>query len=377
MDAPTMYDHLIEPQAPLVFRSGRPFGAGSRDGANFPWPSSLAGALRTQVMDDRAWHVPLTAEQREQLCALRAYGPILAARDGGRITPMLPRPADAVLLADEDGHKAYHRLAPTELPEGCSCDLPAGLQPLLLAAAPKGKPQPGPSFWPLASLLAWRRGEDLAPFASDEPASEARSHVALDRATLAADPGRLFQTEGLDFSRRRNDGGRGFGTRDWVFLCRFAQALGERALTFGGEGRLSWLSAAPPATLAAPPEHLAAVAASRQITLTLVTPALFAAGWRPAWLEGAGDVPGIAGLRLRLRAAAVERWQGISGWDLAAWGPRAARKALAAGATYWFEVVDEPPAGWASKLWLAPISDQPQDHRDGFGLVVPGLWNRP
>ena len=377
MDSPKMYDHLIEPQAPLVFRSGRPFGAGSRDGAHFPWPSSVAGLLRTQVMDDRDWRPSLSAEHRDELNALGAHGPILAQRVGDRITPMLPRPADAILLASDDGGTAYHRLAPGTLPAGCGCDLPPGLRPLLLAEAPKGKPQPGPAFWPLAKLLAWRRGEAIRPFAADEPAGEARSHVALDRATLAADPGRLFQTEGLDFSRRRNDSGRAFAATDWVLLCRFASPLAPRMVTFGGEGRLSWLSPAPPATLDAPPEHLATVAASRHLTLTLVTPALFADGWRPAWLDGAGEVPGIAGLRLRLRAAAVERWQGISGWDLAEWRPKAARKTVAAGATYWFDVVGEPPAGWASRLWLAPISDQPQDRRDGFGLVVPGLWNHP
>lgn len=377
MDAPTLYDYLIVPQAPLVFRSGRPFGEGSRDGANFPWPSSLAGLLRTQAMDDRGWHARLTVAQQDELRALNAHGPILAERSGQRITPMLPRPADALLLDDEGGGKAYHRLAPGTLPAGCGCDLPSELQPLLLAAAPKGKPQPGPAFWPLATLLAWRRGEHVDFFAPDEPASETRSHVALDRATLAADTGRFFQTEGLDFARRRKSGGRGFEARDWVFFCRFAQSLAERAVTFGGEARLSWLSAAPAGALDAPPEHLAKVAATRHITLTLVTPALFAKGWRPDWLDGAGEVPGIAGLRLRLKAAAVERWQGVSGWDLAAWGAKPARKAVAAGATYWFEVIGEPPAGWASKLWLAPISDQPQDQRDGFGLVVPGLWNHP
>lgn len=377
MEQPKMYNHLLVPQAPLVFRSGRPFGEGSRDGANHPWPSSLAGLLRTQVMDDDGWQGRLNTEQQQKLRKMSAHGPILARRTGSGITAMLPRPADALLLDDGNGGKTYQRLAPGTLPPGCACDLPPGMQPLLLAGEHKGKPQVGPAFWPLATLLAWRRGEDVEFFEPDEPTSEARSHVALARATLAADPGRLFQTEGLDFARRRKTSGRGFEAHDWVFLCRFAQPLAERAVTFGGEGRLSWLSAAPADALDASPADLATVAATRRITLTLATPALFGEGWRPAWLDDTGEVPGIAGLRLRLKAAAVERWQGVSGWDLATWGAKPARKAVAAGATYWFEVIDEPPAGWAEKLWLAPISDQPQDRRDGFGLVVPGLWNHP
>lgn len=375
MEQPTMHTHMIIPQAPLVFRSGRPFGAGSRDGAHFPWPSSLAGLLRTQAMDERGWQGALSAAQQQALRALPAHGPILATRCGGRITPLLPRPADALLLAGEDGQTAYHRLAPASLPPGCGCDLPAGLQPLLLAGEQKGKPQAGPAYWPLDTLLAWRRGAALPFFPPDEPARETRSHVALARETLAADPGRLFQSEGLDYACRRKADGRGFEARDWLFLCRFAETIPARALTFGGEGRLSWLDAAPAGTLQPPPDHLAALAGARRITLSLLTPALFAAGWRPAWLEGAGELPGVAGLRLRLKAAAVERWQSISGWDLASRSARPARKAVAAGATYWCEVVGEPPAGWAERLWLWPISDRPQDRRDGFGLVVPGLWN--
>jgi CRISPR-associated protein Cmr3 len=373
-----MHDYLIVPQSPLVFRSGRPFGAGSRDGANFPWPSSVAGMLRTQAMDERGWRPKLTEEQREELLALAAAGPILARREGGRVMPMLPKPADALLLLEKKGddeRKRYFRLRPGALPAGCGCDLPQGLLPLVLATEHKGKPQDGPAFWPLDELLRWRVGEEVAFFEPDEPKPESRTHVAIDRESFAADSGRLFQTEGLDFSRRRRPNHRGFESTDWVYLCRFAEAPGPRMVAFGGERRQSWLDKAEGAPLAAPDEYVKSVMATRRIALTLATPALFTRGWKPAWADSGQDVPGIPGLRLRLKAAAVERWLGISGWDLHAGGAKPARKAVAAGATYWFEVEGEPPAGWAQRLWLAPLSDAPQDRMDGFGLVVPGPWN--
>ena len=48
-----MNTYLIEPLAPLVFRSGKPFGSQSAaDGANFPLPSSMAGMLRTVTADN-------------------------------------------------------------------------------------------------------------------------------------------------------------------------------------------------------------------------------------------------------------------------------------------------------------------------------------
>jgi CRISPR-associated protein Cmr3 len=51
------------------------------------------------------------------------------------------------------------------------------------------------------------------------------------------------------------------------------------------------------------------------------------------------------------------------------------RKAVAAGAVYWFELLDEPPAQFLASLWLAPLSDDPQDQRDGFGLGLPAPWS--
>jgi CRISPR-associated protein Cmr3 len=126
-----------------------------------------------------------------------------------------------------------------------------------------------------------------------------------------------------------------------------------------------------------PEFHAQTLQYSKGIAITLATPALFSGGWKPGWLDEnlLGEVPGIPGLHLRLRAAAIERWHGLSGWDLKQKTPKLARKAVAAGATYWFEIIGTPPAGWEQALWLATLSDQPQDRRDGFGLTIPGPWD--
>lgn len=379
-----MKTYLIEPLAPLVFRSGRPFGAGSRDGALFPWPSSLAGMLRTALMDARGWPAHgLDDGQQRALLETAAAGPILARRGREGPIPMLPKPADALYLLPEDGGAvALHRLLPGGYPPGCGSDLPAGLVPLRLTAeAPKGKPQKGPEFWPLDKLLAWRRGEVVrfADLPGERPLADTRTHVAIARASLAADGGRLFQIEGLDFGPTRRAAG-GFAEHDWALLARFDAELESQAVTLGGERRLSWLTPEAHDALQLPPEHSDALQHGAGLSLTLVTPALFDLGWRPGWLRDGehgleGEVPGVPGLRLRLKAAAVERWQGLSGWDLRRQRPKLARKAVAAGATYWFEFVAPPPPGWAQALWLAPLADDPQDRRDGFGLALPGPWD--
>lgn len=376
--------YLIEPAAPLVFRSGKPFGAGSRDGANFPWPSAMAGLLRTQVMDARGLNPKHDVTHKDELLALPAAGPWLARRTGEAIEPWLPKPADAVLLKDDtSGKLQYHRLAPGRFADGTGADLPGGLLPVAFAKSVKGKPQPGPAWWPLTALLRWMQGQPVAPdeVAHDGDAApwcvERRTHVGIDRETLASENGKLFQTEGLDFGARRIDhDGRPGGWDDhrFVMLARGPAGIEAGAVTFGGERRLSWLATHVGEGIGQPKDWAASL--RKGLALTAITPAIFAGGWKPAWLDDAleGEVPGIPGLRVRLRAAALERWQGISGWDLAAWKPRAARKAVPAGATYWFDVI----AGDASQfqqLWLAPISDAEQDRRDGFGIVLPRAWN--
>lgn len=373
--------YLIEPQAPLVFRSGKPFGAGSRDGANFPWPSALAGLLRTQVMDARALRPWDTPAHRQELEALAVAGPFPVECENGRpVEAWLPKPTDAVLLRDEaSGAIGYVRLVPGHHAHGAGSDLPPGLMPVVHARISKGKPQPGPGWWPLSALLDWARGQpvDAARLMQRCPGQpwqvEQRTHVGIDRSRLASESGRLFQTEGLDFSPPRQQAG-GWQSRHFALLGRGPAGIAAGSVTFGGERRLSWLAPQTDDLLAAPTGWSDRLATG--LAITLATPALFSAGWKPGWLDAdlCGDVPGIPGLRLKLRAAALERWHGISGWDLAARQPRATRKAVAAGATYWFEVLAGTPTQLA-QLWLASLSDDEQDRRDGFGIAITRPWH--
>lgn len=375
--------YVIEPKAPLVFRSGKPFEAGSRDGANFPWPSSLAGLLRTQVMDAQGLDPKGNAAHLQQLLALEAAGPFLAECNphGALEDVWFPKPVDAVLLLNEGNNTLdYKRLAPGQYADGAGSDLPDGLAPVTFSEKTKGKPQPGPQWWPLKALLRWMQGKPVAPSdirdgnAPPPWQVERRTHVVIDRKTMAAKTGGLFQTEGLDFdaTRHRN----GWHDRRFVMLARGPAGITEGAVTFGGERRLSWLAPHHP-PVAEPPGDWAN-RLRQGFALTLATPALFSDGWKPGWLDErfVGEVPGIPDLRVRLRAAALDRWQGISGWDLVKQQPRASRKAVAAGATYWFEVLEGSDVQLA-QLWLAAISDAEQDRRDGFGIALSRPWHSP
>ena len=109
--------------------------------------------------------------------------------------------------------------------------------------------------------------------------------------------------------------------------------------------------------------------------LTLLTPALFDKGWLPGWLDSqtlTGTLP-HTNLQVKLRAAAIDRWLPVSGWDLQQHAPKAMRKAVSAGAVYWFEIQSGNPAELTQAQWQA-FRDSEQDRRDGFGIGLIGPW---
>lgn len=373
--------YLVEPKAPLVFRSGKPFGAGSRDGANLPAPSAWAGLMRTTAMEARGWRPRLSAEQQGELLELPAAGPFLCRRDDkGRIEPFLPKPADAVCLQGDTAGDGFRRLGPVALPDGVGCDLPPGLLPVgFVEGRDKAKPKPTATWWSLTDWMAWAlEGKRRPPEGEDAWRTvEERTHVGIDARSQAADEGRLFQTQGWDFSPQRQSRG-GFAAHQWLFLGLGPAEAGARAgrlVHFGGERRLSHLCHAGDNPLACPAGWRQRIGEASRFAVTLVTPGLFSRGWCPGWLDETlcGELPQLPGRRLRLTAALVERWQPLSGWCLHEGKPKATRRAVAAGATYWFEVCDGGRID-AGALWLASACDDPQDRRDGFGLMLPRPW---
>ena len=371
-----LHDYLIEALAPLVFRSGKPFGSqAGADGAAFPLPSSLAGLVRTLYADQ---HKQSFSNELRQIAVA---GPLLARREeDGRIVPLLPKPADALYLKDGI-NTLVMRLAPAPLPQGAGCDLPKALLPVQMIGHLDGKTVAGPQFWPLDRLVAWSAGaeQDFRQLEAEGLLSlvaEERTHVALDSLTHASDDGHLFQTGGIDLAAYR--GKDHWQQHDLVFLGRGEVELVSTLATFGGERRLSRLHPAGSGQWPAQPHELEAqTRAAKGLRLTLSSPAIFSAGHLPGWLDAqslTGTPPSCPGTLLRLKAAAIERWLPVSGWDLASHKPRAMRKAVAPGAVYWFELLGDPPAGFMDHLWLHPISDNPQDRQDGFGLALPAAW---
>ena len=368
-----MKAYAIQPQTTLVFRSGRPFGqGGDAQSLAMPLPSTLAGAVRT-CWGEQQKHIDFSKElNQEQLDLLRnqsVLGPLLMQES----SYLFPQPADAVYL-NRDGSVGVYQLKPGELPPDTGCDLPAGLSPVFMEDQVKGKPAPGPLWWEESHFNQWLKGEKtdfdcLTACGWAGPQQDLRTHVALDHQTKAGLDGLLYQTTGVNF-------------HDWVQNEHRSRSLmfgfdGELEapglIRLGGEGRPSILSAH--SSLPRMPEGLSEqIGQTQRLRLILLTPAIFSEGWRPAWLnaELEGTVP-ATDIRLKLKAAAIPRWEPVSGWDLKAGKPRAIRRMVPAGGVYWFEILEG--ADKVNDLWLRPVSDNRQDRQDGFGIMVPGAWN--
>ena len=387
----------MDPLAPIIIRSGRPMNAHTdADPAQFPPPSTVAGCVRT------AWARATDRNFGPELAEFAVAGPLLV-RDDGRV--LAPKPADAQYFRCGENEEAVPcclRAAPRPFHRGCDADLPEGLLPVQLTEEAVGKPGDGPAWWSWDDLLAFRDGEDMSidrlwQNGWSPPSGDRRTHVTINPDTGTVKTGALYETEGLDLGASPaafrtgvlgrtaamsptapdDDGASVGGLR---LLVRYDRALSPALVHLGGKRRLAALEPEPEGRWPAPTdEWLEKMRHAGGLCLTLLTPAVFSAGYRPGWLDDtlAGSPPGAPGLRLRLCAAAVERWRPHSGWDLAKRQPKPMRKLVPAGATLWFEVLDDCDAEAVAALWLASVCDEPQDRRDGFGLALPGPWTPP
>ncbi|MGH2533304.1 MAG: type III-B CRISPR module-associated Cmr3 family protein [Thermomicrobiales bacterium] len=406
---------LLRPRDPIILRDARPFSTdpGARAFTlDWPLPSTIAGALRTHIGTASGvdWTNP-AARARALGIAIRGAFLVDRVQDGDPWTPYFPAPADAVVYRPEDeGGKdgedgedgedgkdeepRVMRLWPDESladDEAAGCDMPTvnDLKLLPMTVERDEKPEPGYHFWSLKDTIAWLIGGDGLPTRHrTHIEQELRVHVAVSGDTLTSVEGRLFATTGLAFSPASRP--RWKEHPESAILCGVGLPAGSRIeawtpqpafLPLGGERRQARLTGADQIDLdpwTIPPELVQALEGETRLRLQLVTPAIFRTGWCPGWLTQRHrdrNPAQINGLGLKLRAAAVGRRVPISGWDLTNGCEKPVRYAAPAGSVYFFDVAEPLTAERITKLWLAPLSDGVYNREDGFGLVVPGVWN--
>jgi CRISPR-associated protein Cmr3 len=388
----------ISGRDPLVARDGRPFGAGQGNrmrSAGWLHPSVVAGSFRTTLAKEAPRDFDATTQ--DELLCIEVAGVLPLA--GGQL--YLPAPNDCVIGAEVGVCRARPELA--EPAQGAGADWPAGgLRPVVLDTERDFKPEPvPPAFWPMNRFARWLAGEKIDPRAPDflnRPMEDLRDHVSLEPETGAAEEGLLFTTAGIGSLALQRHGSRlgeakptGPPRFDSFAEIELAARVGPvplwgqqvlQALStwhpLGGERRLAHWSRHDDAKLWECHKDVKTAlgrANQERVTMTLATPAIFRDGWKPGWLDAqlTGE-PFAGGPRLRLVGVCIQRWRAVSGWSYKAGGPKAIRRMVPAGGVYFFDLIDKGRAAELATQWLGPVSDDPQDRRDGFGLAVWGIW---
>lgn len=388
-----MNSYLLESLAPLVFRTGKPFGnLASAQDVIFPLPSSVAGLVRALKIEQsqgklQDYAAKLKDEEYQQLLKIQAIGPFLvrfktAAKNDYQV--LVPKPANALYFENKaTGKVELIRLTPKAYADNCGADLPDNLLPVQMEIPTKGKPKSGVAYWTLEHFLAWQAGEKLTFEQVKEQGLEGipvdiRTHVAIDRGTGAAEDGKLFQTASFDLESRWDTELNAWAEERLGFLLLSSEQLKEDTATFGGERRLSYfLPVNEQESLGKPSANLlSSINQAKGFSLTFLTPAVFSQGYLPSWINPEtmqGTLP-HSDVKVSLKAVAIDRWLPVSGWDSIVWKPKATRKAVGVGSVYWFELESELSEQDLASLWLKPLADDSQDINDGFGAATVAAW---
>lgn len=365
----------LEPHDPLVVRDGRPFSAspGARAvSLDFPFPSTLAGAVRT-----RAWATGTT--DADALLALEVQGPMLVEL-GPPLAILAPAPADCVVLGADPKALRLRRLRPLQAKGVVSAGLGGDdANPVVTAMVNPDKAKPygkAPRFWHWTQFARWLKGacdEDNVEAASlghGGPTDSVRSHVQIEPATRAAAEGKLFQTRGYEYLR--GDAGLS-GTSRLGLLFATNAPLANGVDPFGGERRMARWRQTDTCFPKLDAELLECIVAHGGCRVILLTPAWFEQGWKPSDLfTGLGS-----GVTATLVGAAVGRPHTVSGWDLSLGAAKPSRRLAPAGSVYFLQIDGDRDKrrAFVQHIWMHCVSDGAQNRLDGFGLAAVGAWD--
>lgn len=379
---------MILPRDPLLFRDGKPFNATPGERASslaFPFPSTTSGAARTFARTNKDG--VFDSDAIPDLLKQSIRGPFLVEVDEqDRVLDWLfPAPADALLIdhgktGDRQSTWRY-RLTPKPLPPEAHTDFES-FQLVSPSEFRKEKPdRNAPNFWRWSEYKTW-----LAAVPKDGPVNlselgikelplETRFHVGIDANTRTAKSGALFQTRGLEFQvplsqPPENEMRPSLRTRRFALIVETDLPLREDYGFLGGERRAIRWKEANTSVPNLPEEVRNHILDTGFCRLILATPAYFESGFLPEVLLS--EAGGII-----VHAAAVPRYQTISGWDYVSGRPKPTKRLAPAGSTYFLEFKDKNKSVRAEaieRLWLRPVSDDERNQNDGFGLALLGAW---
>lgn len=376
---------FIRPLDVLYLRGNRLFdGAGAHGAALMPpWPSLVAGALRSRMLVDHginpsdfaAGYRPTGAVGGSlgtpaEPGAFRITEFRIARKTGEKVDACLPLPAD--LVAQGLDNILY--LRPTALHPKLESSYPLPLCPLL-PTAQQAKPLGG-LLLNSTGVEAYLAGLPLAPSTHCHGQHQLwqldpRLGIALDGLQHTAAEGQIYTTETVSMAH------------DCGFLVGVNGAdellPANGLLRFGGDSRGASLEECQ---FSAPQPDWRRIAAEKRFRLVLTTPGLFEGGWLVPGLvnENSRWLWQAKGLSAVLQSACVPRHDIISGWDVARHRPKTSLKVAPVGTVYYFDElsgdIDHLEHLMTQGMW--PLIDKPDPGRraEGFNNFMIAAWPR-
>ena len=372
----------INPRDPLIFRDGRPFHADASVKAStmaFPYPSTIAGAVRTICGTDSETGL-FNTNDIDKVLKIGITGPLLVEEqfNENRIQFLLPSPADCLVLNTFQNKNKGERvwLRPIKLPKG-SCS--NSTQELLIGSDVIIKDKPhsnAPKFWYWEKYLKWlenpEKENDSIEFKDlglDGLVTETRTHVAIDASTSANVDGALFQTSGLEFTHTRkskNGNNRLSNARQLSMVVGCDEEIDQKVGFLGGERRVVGWEKTDLSLPTCPDSIRKRIKDEKACRLVLLTPAIFEKGLMPTW-----------NYKVTIKGIVSSRYQVVSGWDYKKRKPKPTTRLVPAGSVYYLELDDGCDVdNFIKAVWMRNISDDEQKQKDGFGLAVLGTWDR-
>jgi CRISPR-associated protein Cmr3 len=368
----------IDPLDTLFFRDGRPFDAANRVVGGLPTPQPLAGALRTALLARTGFDFAAFAHRRKGRSDVEAVlrecgadpgvvdahfrGPFLALADAaGKVEPLLPMPA---VLAPGKVKGEWSRSAPRD--GVCGWHDPDRLLPLVpdeVERDPKG----GARLITLEGVKEFLKGGKPGPGRAVD-AGELYGHddrvgIVIDGGTLTTVEGQLYAIRLLALNPKKVGGRR---------VCLYAEMrpgpegkhdylgmINGSPVPFGGEGKYVHVTAVDPVPWPTPD-------ADRPRSLWYVATPTFLAFTPGDGFASPRPLPKTPGLKAAASGAGVA----VSGWDVAANGPRATRFAVPAGAVYFIA----GPGDEHGFLHHDNDDDRRNLRREGWGFALQGKW---
>ena len=353
-DGDTRLRLALEPVDSLFFRDARPFEPTTHASSRLPVPQTLAGAIRTLLLERHGVDFGRLSERMKNGAsfaeALAEFGPAAAGVADLKVRGPWFTLCDEVLVP-----------VPASLKKGKNGESLRRLDPLKIP--PPGWQPQAPDMLPL-----WRHGRESVE-AADGFLKPSGLRRFLEGDTPESDElvphNRIYDFDdrtGIHVDSSRNTAAEGFIYAISLLTLKpsaglYAEVSGPAAalpplgtepvlMKLGGEGRHVVIRAAERG--ANWPSVQPEVSKGQLVLLT--TPAWFN-GWKPSGIEP--------------MAAAVGPYQPVSGWDLAKRGPKLNRFMVPAGSVYFL-----PPG--------AQIPDELVNNEDatlGWGCFLKGNWS--